>query len=307
MELKDLFYKGVPAWLKLLILFIFFFVVLTCNGVYLGNSTDMYSGLGVYSEPFTAAYNAVYIGMGLGLMVEVRLKMRFTSKTLLLWGFGVMALVNVINMYTENPIIMILCCLVLGFTKMSALMDVYIMWLIIWSKKLDTSRLYPFVYLTALGGIYFITWWTAQLAYTFNWRYAYIGIIIMVLVCLLLALIFVQNNKLHRPLPLYQLDIPGLLLLVSALLLINYVVVYGRVENWWESETIQGATVLIPVAFFAFLVRQFRLKRPLLRFPKFKKTSCLKGQQWPFEPELPHQEGEKGDGDKHRSALDGFR
>ena len=277
MELKDLFYKWVPVWVKLLVLFIFFFVVLTCNGVYLGNSTDMYSGLGVYSEPFTAAYNAVYIGMGLALMVEVRLKMRFSSKHLLLWGFFMMALVNVVNMLTDNPIVMILSCLVLGFTKMSALMEVYIMWLVIWSKKLDTSRLYPFVYLTALGGIYFITWWTAQLAYTFNWRYAYIAILILVLICLLLALIFVQHNKLHRPLPLYQLDIPGLLLLVSTLLLMNYVVVYGKVENWWESETIQGATILIPVAFLGFLARELHIKRPMFQFGIFKKTSFLRG------------------------------
>src|ERR1700759_4295225 len=118
MELKDLFYKWVPLWVRLPVLFIFFFVVLTANGVYLGNSTDMYSSLGVYPEPFTAAYNAVYIGMALGLLVEVRLKMRFTSKQLLLWGFGVMALVNLINMNTSNPIVMILSCLVLGFTKM---------------------------------------------------------------------------------------------------------------------------------------------------------------------------------------------
>src|SRR5882757_1966208 len=137
MELKDLFYKWVPVWVKLPVLFIFFFVVLTANGVYLGNSTDMYSGLGVYSEPFTAAYNAVYIGMGLGLMVEVRLKRRFSSKTLLLWGFAMM--------------------------------------LFVWSKKLDTSRLYPFVYGLALGGIYFITWFTASLAGVYNWRYAYLA------------------------------------------------------------------------------------------------------------------------------------
>src|ERR1700761_7002171 len=123
MELKDLFYKWVPVWVKLPVLFIFFFVVLTANGVYLGNSTDMYSGLGVYPEPFTAAYNAVYIGMALGLLVEWRLKLRFSSKALLLWGFSVMLLVNAINMWTDNPALMIMACLVLGFTKMSALME----------------------------------------------------------------------------------------------------------------------------------------------------------------------------------------
>jgi DHA2 family multidrug resistance protein len=277
MELKDLFYKWVPVWVKLPVLFIFFFVVLSANGVYLGNSTDMYSGLGVYPEPFTEAYNAVYIGMGLGLLIEWRLKTRFTSKTLLIWGFSVMLLVNLINMYTENTALMVVACLVLGFTKMSALIEVYIIWLVIWSKKFDTSRLYPFVYITALGGIYFITWLTAQLANTYNWRYAYICMIVLILVCLLLALVFVENNKLRRPVPLYQMDVLGLLSLLSFLLLLNYVVVYGRVENWWESDNIKAATYLMPVTFLAFLLRQLLVKRPLIAFKNYKKTSFLKG------------------------------
>jgi len=277
MELKDIFYKWVPVWIKLPVLFIFFFTVLTANGVYLGNSTDMYSGLGVYPEPFTAAYNAVYIGLGLGLMVEIRLKMRFPSKTLLIGGFSVMLAANLINMITSNPIVMILSCLALGFFKTGALMETYIIWLAIWSKKLDTRRFYPFVYLVALGGIYFITWLTAEVAGLYNWRYAYIIMVMLVLVCLLLALIFVQYNKLRRPLPLYQMDVLGLLLLTGGLLLINYVVVYGKVENWWESETIQGAAILIPVAFLGFLVRELTVKRPLLPLHKFKPANFIRG------------------------------
>jgi MFS transporter, DHA2 family, multidrug resistance protein len=277
MELKDLFYKWVPAWAKLLMLLIFFFVVLTANGVYLGNSTDMLSGLGAYSEPFTAAYNAVYIGMGLGLMVEVRLKRRFTSKTLLLWGFTMMLLVNYINMNTDSPVLMIVTCLILGFTKMSALMEVYIMWLVVWSKKLDTSRLYPFVYGLALGGVYFITWLTASLANDYNWRYAYIAMIMMILVCLLLALIFVENNKLRRALPLYQMDVLGLLLLGVLFMLMNYVVVYGRVENWWESQNITAASILIPMILLAFVVRELTVRRPLVPFGQLKKQNLFKG------------------------------
>jgi len=277
MELKDLFYKWVPVWIKLPVLFLFFFVVLTANGVYLGNSTDMYSGLGVYSEPFTAAYNAVYIGMGLGLMVEVRLKRRFSSKTLLLWGFTMMLLINCINMNTDSPVLMILDCLILGFTKMAALMEIYIMWLVIWSKKLDTSRLYPFVYGLALGGTYFITWLTTHLANTYNWRYAYMAMIVMILICLLLALVFVENNKLRRALPLYQMDVLGLLLLTGLLMLINYVAVYGKVENWWESCNITAAGILIPVILLAFVVWELIVNRPLLPFRQFKKKSFLKG------------------------------
>jgi len=277
MELKPPFYKWVPVWIKLPALFIFFFVVLTANGVYLGNATDMYSGLGVYPEPFSEAYNAVYIGMGLGLLVEVRLKLRFSGKTLLLWGFSMMLIVNVVNMFTGNPSLMVAGCLILGFTKMAALIEIYIPWLVVWSKKMDTTRMYPFVYFTALGGIYFITWLTAQLAWMYNWRLAYIAILIMLLVCILFALVFVEDHPLRRRMPLYQMDTLGISLLLLFLLLLNYISVYGKTENWWESSNIRMATILLPVSFFAFVAREMTVKRPAVPLRFFKKAGFVKG------------------------------
>jgi DHA2 family multidrug resistance protein len=277
MELKDLFYTWVPVWLRLPVLFLLFFVILTANAVYPGNSTDMYSGLGVYPEPYTEAFNAVYIGMGLGIMLEWRLKLRFSNKTLLLWGLSMMALANGVNMITDNPALVVLSCLILGFTKMTALVEVYIIWLVVWSRKLDATRLYPFVYLTALGGVYFTTWLTARLAYAYNWRHAYILMLILIGVCFIAGLLLVENHPPRHRLPLYQMDGLGLLLLASFLMLVNYVAVYGRMENWWESEKIQAATCLMPVSFFAFLAREMRVKRPVVPFSLFKKGSFRKG------------------------------
>ncbi len=65
---------------RLPVLFLFLLCVLSCNGVYLGNVVYMYSDLGVYAEPFTVATNSVYLGMGMGMTVVVRLRQRFTSK-----------------------------------------------------------------------------------------------------------------------------------------------------------------------------------------------------------------------------------
>jgi MFS family permease len=276
MELKDLFYSWVPIWVKLPVLFLLFFTTLNCNAIYLGNTTDMFSGLGVYSEHFTEAANAVYIGMGIGVMLEVRLKRRFSNKTLLLYGLTVMLLMNLVCMSTDNPEVVVGACLVLGFSKMAALLECYFIWLAIWSKKLDTHRLYPFVYFTALPGNYLVTWVTTTLAYNFNWRYAYIAVLLLILLCLLLAIIFVENHPLKRIYPLYQMDWQGVLLLLSTLLLFNYIAVYGKVEDWFESDRIKGAMVLLPVAFFAFIHRELRIKRPfvplrILRSANFKK------------------------------------
>jgi DHA2 family multidrug resistance protein len=277
MQFPDIFYKWVPAWVKLSVLFIILLTSLTCNGVFLGNATDMYSGLGVYTEPFTEAYNAGFIGLGLGILIEIRLKRRFPNKILLIYGLTMMLLLNTVCMITSNPGIVVAACLLLGFSKAAAFFEIFIIWVQVWSKAFDRSRVYPSLYVIALGGSYFINWVTTRLAFAFDWRYAYIAVLLLILVCLLLALIFVENHPIRRIYPLYQMDWVGLLLLACILLLVNYIAVYGKVEDWFESTRISGACVLVPVTFFGFLRREMHVKRPLVPLRILKSFAFHKG------------------------------
>ena len=70
MEINPLFYAWLPKYVRLAILFLMLFVVLCANGVYLGITTNMYSDLGVYLEPYTMATNAMYIGMAAGMIFK---------------------------------------------------------------------------------------------------------------------------------------------------------------------------------------------------------------------------------------------
>ena len=277
MELLDLFHKWVPLYLRLPVLFLLFFVILTANGIFLGNANEISNTLGVYSEPFTEAYNALYIGMGLGLIVHFRLKLRFTNKTLLLFGLTMQLLMNIVCATTSNTVVFVAACLIIGFAKISGLIEVYIIWMYIWSKKLDTSRLYPFVYFTALSGIYFMFWLTTWLAFNYNWRFSYIWVLILLLVCILAAVLLVENNKLKRPLPLYQMDYPGLVFLATSMLLLNYATVNGKVEDWFQSKWISAACIGSLLCFLLFIRRQLYLKRPLFDLTLFKKATFTRG------------------------------
>lgn len=271
--MKDLFYKWVPVYVKLPVLFILFFTILIANGVFLGNINDMYSTLATYIEPYTLAYNAMYIGMGLGLLMEIRMKMRFSNKSLLLYGLSCILLMNIVCATASNPMVVVGACLFLGFAKMAALIEVYLIWLFIWSKKLDPSRLYPFVYFTALSGLYLTTWLTNKLAYLYNWRYAYICVILLVLFCLLLALIFVENNPLKRILPFYQMDWPGLILLAAIMMLVDYIAVYGKVEDWFNSTKIKMACFALLLSVLIFIKRELILKRPVYNLKIFNRST----------------------------------
>lgn len=264
MEIKQLFYAWVPKWLRYAILLLMLFVVLCANGVYQGITTDMYSDLGVYSEPYTMAINAMYIGMAAGMIIMIRFAARFNEKFLIITGFSIMLLMNLISATTSSPALTVAATLVLGFGKILALVIIYVAWLVIWSKKLDSAQVYPLIYFMALAGLYFLTWLTSRFAYLYSWRYAYPLILILLIICIVLALVFVASHEVKRKIPLYQLDIPGLALFIISLMLINYVAVYGKVEDWFESNNIRAASFLSAITGLLFFKRELTVKRPFL-------------------------------------------
>lgn len=277
MEVHDLFYKWVPAPVKLLVLFILLFALLVCNGVYLGNITDMYSSLAVYAEPFTMATNALYIGMGIGLIIGLRLKLRFSSKTLIIVGFINVLLMNIVCYLVNDPWIMIAAVFWLGVSKMTALIEVFIIWMVIWARKPDTTKVYPFIYSTALGGIYFTTWITAKFSFLYSWRFTYIFILLLLLCCLTLSLLLMEKHPLKRRVPLYQFDLAGLILLTAPLLLLNYICAYGKVENWFQSTQLQSAAIMLVVFAVLFVWRESTVKRPMVNLKMFSRPSMQTG------------------------------
>jgi len=242
MEINQLFYEWVPKYVRYAILVLMLFVTLCANGVYQGITTDMYSDLGEYAEPYTMATNALYIGMGSSMVFFIRLAKRLSNKTLVLTGFIMMLLMHIICATTNSPALTIAASFLIGFFKVFALGEIYLAWLKIWSKKMDPARFYPFLYFIALGGLYFTSWFTAWLTNQFSWRYAYFAIFILIALCIITTTVFIENHKLKKKTPLYQLDIPGLLLISTTLMLINYIAVYGKVEDWFESNAIRAAS-----------------------------------------------------------------
>ena len=277
MELKDLFHSWVPLYIRLPVLFILFLVILVANGVFLSTIGDIYSNLAVENEPYIQGYNAMYIGMGLGLIAHIRLKLRFSNKTLLLGGLSVMLLMNIVCATTSSPPVAVAACLVLGFAKISALVEIYIVWIYIWSRKLDTSRVYPFVYFTALSGLYFMYWINSKLAYVYDWRYAYIVVILALLLCMLFAIIFTENHPLTKKVPFYQFDFFGLILLGSSMMLFNYAIVCGMLEDWFNSSRITGALILALILFLGFLLRELKTKHPIFNLGLFKRPTFRLG------------------------------
>src|SRR4030095_5066038 len=277
MEGFKFFNAWVPKIVRLAVLILMLFVVLCANGVYLGLTTEMYSDLAVYPEPYTMATNALYIGMGAGMLVFLRLASRFNPKVMIVTSFSMLLLMNIICATTDSPVLAVAASLILGFSKMLAMGYLYLAWASVWSKNLDATRVYPSFYFLALAGLNFITWLTTHFSYLYSWRYAYIVMFILLISCIVLALVTIENFKLKKKIPLYQLDIPGLLLLVVSMMLLNFVVVWGKVEDWFASNAICAASFGAVIALLLFIKRELSLKRPLLDLNLFKRSNVNVG------------------------------
>src|SRR4030095_4487078 len=192
-------------------------------------------------------------------------------------SFSMLLLMNFICATTDNPSIAVAASLLLGFSKMLAMGFLYLAWGSVWSKNLDATRIYPSFYFLALAGLNFITWLTTRFSYLYSWRYAYIVIFILLVSCIILALVTLENFKLKKKIPLYQLDIPGLLLLVVSMMLLNFVVVFGKVEDWFASDAIRAASFGAVISILLFIKRESSLKRPLLDLNLFKNTNIIVG------------------------------
>jgi hypothetical protein len=277
MEIYQLFYSRVPIWAQFTIVSFLSLVILSSGGVFIGNITDMYTGLGEYNEPYIMGFNTVYIGLGLGLIFIGKLNIRFSNKYLVLTGLGSMLFLHFIIASTTSPELVVVACLLLGFTKVLALGPVYLDLLGTISKTFDTSKVYPYLYFLALGGLYGVNWLMNYIAFQYNWQQAYVVIYIAIAISIILVAFFVENHPLRNSIPLYQSDILGLLLLTAFLMLINYIVVYGKVENWFESHNIIIASFVAVLSLLLFIVKEMLTKRPFLNPKLFTENNFALG------------------------------
>src|SRR5690606_12703963 len=89
-------------------------------GVYLATASQMVDATSLMQEDVLMAGYASLIGMALTFVIMLRLKMRFTSKFSLLISIAVIIGGNLIALYTNNVVLLIATCFIVGIFKMWA-------------------------------------------------------------------------------------------------------------------------------------------------------------------------------------------
>lgn len=272
---KGPFATWVPKPLMLLLILFFMFPMMTISGVYTSVLTEVTGALATYSEYVTVANNAGTIGMGVAIVILMRVKMRFRSKEIIAGSAIILATLSVMCATTDNPYVLIVCSFLIGFFKMFPMIEMVLPIMFILSPNGDRGKFYAIFYPLSIGFGQLSAYYFAKMTFNNSWETPYFYMAIIMLLVAACSLIFQHNQRFGFKLPLYQIDWFSLVLLFSSLMSINYFLVFMKQQAWFNSPYIVGSLLLGIGTFVALIYRQKFLKRKMIEFSVFKKSNVI--------------------------------
>ena len=270
---RGLFHDWVPKSVQLLLIILFAIPLLTINGIYTAIISDMAGSMGIMTEDLLMANYAATIGMAVVFPLLLRTKQYFKSKHILLATFISLAVLSYVCATTDLPSILIAANFLLGGMKMFGLIEVILPIMFIVSAGGDRAKFYAIFYTLSIALSMISGFYSAQLAYNYNWQNVYHLVTPVAVFCILLVFIFCHNLYGSKKVPIYQFDWISMIVLSLSLMLLNYVFSYGRVLNYFQSTNFQAAFIGFVILLLWFIRRQLTIKRPYLSLPVLHKKS----------------------------------
>lgn len=121
---------------------------------------------------------------------------------------------------------------------------------------------------------------TAPILNAFDYNVLYKFIIFANIPGGILLLLIMNNVRLNRKMPLYQLDIYSFVIYSGALCLMGYVLLYGQQYYWFQDRRICLSAAASVLLLIIMVIRQLHMRRPSLnmevfKYRNFKVGACL--------------------------------
>lgn len=273
------FYDWVPKPLGIIFLIALFIPIMTVSGVYSANSSEMVGGLGIMSEHISFVGFVTSVGMAAFSPFFYTLVCIRREKMMCIVGFSILAVLSFICARTESIFVLALCSLIMGFVRQTLLMC-NLFTLIKYAfgieatvnitpgnepmddegwDKLDREKT------TSMPTIYFFfmmlgqlgTWITAWFAYNYEWQHVYY----VMMAAMLVAILIIMFTMPYNPYPMKRIPLSfskfGNVVVFSMMCCsFIYIMVYGKVLDWYDDQRIQLATMICVVSVLLFLYLQ---------------------------------------------------
>lgn len=266
----------VPDRLAVAAVFIIMLPIAMLNGTYTGSMVEVSNTLGVYTEDITIGYYAASAGMAVAYPIVPKILNALPAKTLLLVDLVLQFFLSWFCARQANIDLLITASFIIGFLK-----GFLMLWIIrrikfIFSPKDVRSEFYAYFYPLVFGGGQLSMVITALLAYHYDWKYMYYFMMLLLAVAILSVIMFFRIDRQARPIPWKELHPREMLIISTGLLMLIYVITYGKTLDWMASPRIRIYIVIAPLLVALFLWEQFHSPRPFVSLkPLFQWKAIL--------------------------------
>lgn len=268
--------RWVPDWVAVGLVFFIILPVTMLNGTYTGSMVEVSNTLGAYTEDITIGYYAASAGMAIAYPIVPKVLNSFSSKSLLLVDLTLQFLLSWICARSANTELLITFSFVIGFLK-----GFLMLWLIrrikfIFSPGDVRSEFYAYFYPLVFSGGQLSMIVTALLAYHYDWKYMYYFMMMMFILAILFVIILLRHDRPSKGVPLKELHLREMVIISTGLLMLIYVITYGKISDWMASPKICVYIVIAPLLVALFLWEQFNSPKPYVSLkPMFQWKAIL--------------------------------
>lgn len=212
------------------------------------------------------------------LALDFRIVKYFAPREYLLLAIAVNAICSVICFHFKDWTLFVICQFLQGIT--CALMSGIVLQLIF--PRLQSVRARVIAYSLLYGSIQiavpFYSIYTSIVIHFFDFNWLFYGFIIILIILTFVVLLTMDSKaRFTKKIPLYQVDWIGYLFYVSFILILGYILVYGRQLGWFDSRLILTLSLVNLIILSIFIIRESKLKRPLINLQIFKAKNFVIG------------------------------
>ena len=118
----------------------------------------------------------------------------------------------------------------------------------IFSPKNVRSEFYSYFYPLVFAGGQVSMIVTAELAYHYNWQYMYYFMMMMLMTSILIVIVCFRHNRPLKPIPAFGTAHWEMLVIATGLLMLMYVINYGKVLDLHVPFKIRLYLVIAPIS-----------------------------------------------------------
>lgn len=266
----------VPDGVAIAMVFLIMLPIVLLNGTYTGSMVEVSNTLGVYTEDITIGYYAASAGMAVSYPIVPKIINALSSKSLLLIDLTLQFFLSWFCARQVNTELLIAASFIIGFLK-----GFLMLWIIrrikfIFSPKDIRSEFYAYFYPLVFGGGQLSIVITALLAYHYDWKYMYYFMMLLLLLAILVVILFFRHDRPTRSIHWKELHVREMLIIATGLLMLIYVITYGKTLDWMASTRICIYIIIAPLLIALFLWEQFHSSQPFVSLkPLFQWKAIL--------------------------------